>query len=318
MSEEAYLPPGDSDPGHYLPDEVWEKVVDDAERRKFSLSPLKLTLTIPARSHGGAMKGDPTLLVVHSAECPIKAGYARSLATNWFGFAGTAKTSAHEIIDPEDAVVMVPDDTIAYHCGNGNARSLGFEQGGYAKYTRAEWTTPEGLQQMDLLATRLAVKCLKYGIPARWATAAQIKASATGSPGGICTHKEVAAVLGGSVHTDPMPNYPTDLLLAKVQEKLAPAPTVPTPDEENDMKVILRKSTGVTYSIAPGFIYAHADAQEQRVAKYLDAAGTIYQLSEEDFYRTLKIFGFSTVAGTYGDWKGMTSRLPVPSSSLKA
>lgn len=210
---------------------------------------------IPARWHGGSMAGAPRTLVVHSAETPLEVGYARAIGH--FFQTETAKTSAHEMVDPRDVVVMVADNLVAYHCGNGNPRSLGFEQAGYARLNRADWLSAPGEAQMRLLAGRLAKRCARYGIPARWATADQIRAANLGGPAaGLATHDDMRRALGGTTHTDPMPHYPKDELLDLVRAALAPAP------QEDDMTTdqlldaletprgqeILRRATWDTHS----------------------------------------------------------------------
>lgn len=172
-----------------------------------------ITRFVQAVSHGGPMR--PTLQVVHSAETPLRAGYAKSIAENWFG--RSAPTSAHFMVDPVELIRMLSDNVVAYAVGpRGNGFTLNWEQAGYARFTRAQWTTDDGMAQMRLLAAGVRERGDAWGIPHRWATDAQIKAAAKGVPGGICTHDDIRRVLGGTSHTDPMPNYPKDLLLGLV------------------------------------------------------------------------------------------------------
>jgi len=208
------------DPGHLLPDAIWAKVVADVAKRARRRSVTRasatvdygqITKTIPAYAHGGVLPR-VTLIVVHDAETPLQAGYADSIATRWFG-TPAAGTSAHAIADPVDLIEMLPDNVTAWHVGpNANGFTLGIEQAGYARLTRADWTAPDALVQIKRVGAWVRGKALAHGIPLRWATDDQIRAAAHGVAGGVCRHADIARVLGGTTHTDPTPNYPYDLL----------------------------------------------------------------------------------------------------------
>jgi hypothetical protein len=212
--------PAPDDPGHLLPDDAWQAVVDGAAARLEQLADPRpavgyaaIDRTIAARSHGGIMAGGPRLGVIHSAETPLAPGYAYSIAANWF--ATKATTSATVMIDPTETIRLLPDNVVAYHVGpNGNGFTVGVEQAGYARLTRAEWLTPAGLAQMRRVADYMRECRDRWGMPLRWASPAEIRAAkAGGAPVGWCTHDDVRAVLGGTTHTDPRPNYPQDELM---------------------------------------------------------------------------------------------------------
>lgn len=174
------------------------------------------------------MPGIPRIGEVHSAESVLRAGIAWGIARHWFAARKAngrpaTKTSAHVIVDPDNVVVMLPDDTVAAHCGNGNRRSKGYEQAGFAAFTREQWATPDGMRQMRVLANQIAADAVQYGWPLRWATLAQIReAHRGGPPAGLATHDDMRRAVGGTDHTDPGDGYPRDLLLelvrARVQE----------------------------------------------------------------------------------------------------
>lgn len=173
---------------------------------------------VQAAFHGGTMKSGPCFTVVHDAETPLRAGYTDSIV-EMFRVGPKAGTSAHAMVDPVKAIKMLPDNVVAYAAGP-KANPLGWhlEQAGYASFTRAQWTTPDGMAQL-----RRAGACLRevhdtWGIPKRWMTDDQLRRAAAGdrSAGGMTTHKQVTRVLGGTTHTDPEENYPRDLLLEAV------------------------------------------------------------------------------------------------------
>jgi hypothetical protein len=213
------------------------------------------TMKIRARHWGGtfplnaAGNRHPVLQVVHSAETPLRTGYAQSIARNWF--AASAPTSAHWMVDPRDAVLMVARQRVAWHCGTGNHRSLGYEQAGYASFTRRTWTTEDAMAQLDLLAQKIAEDGYTYGIPARWATDAQIRdAHHHGAPGGMCTHDDMRRVVGGTTHTDPGDGYPRDLLLERVVAHRGGATAVASSLESTAPPTLLEELEGMTvYSI---------------------------------------------------------------------
>lgn len=219
------------DPGHLLPDEDWAAVVAEAEAelaritaghpaaeapavrgRTTGLLPLAGQVTAP-RNGGVRKRGWPTFGVLHDAETPLVAGYAAAMARY---FRDKAPTSCHYMVDPAETWGVLNDALIAWHCGNGNPNSLAVEQAGYARFTRAQWTTPDGLRQMDRVATIMRAAKARYGIGTYWMTDQQLRDAHAGRiVGGWATHDQCRRVLGGTTHTDPMPNYPLDLLMAR-------------------------------------------------------------------------------------------------------
>ncbi len=189
---------------------------------------------VQAVSHGGQM-AKPTLIVIHSAETPLKAGYANSIATNWFGKSAT--TSAHFMVDPVETIRMLSDNVVSYAVGpKANGFTLNIEQAGYARLSRAEWTTPDGLVQHRKVGALVRELCDTRGIPLRWASDQQIRDAARGIPGGICFHNDIARVLGGTTHTDPIPSYPADIVMANALGGANVQPT--TAPKESDVAFV--------------------------------------------------------------------------------
>lgn len=173
---------------------------------------------VTARFHGGPMKGAPTFQVVHDAETPLADAYVASIA-QFFQRGPVAGTSAHHMVGPRTWLQLLPEDYVAYAAGpKANPRGVHWEQCGYASFSRAQWLTADGIAQLNRLGAGLMESCVRWNIPVRWCTDAQLRAAALGQPGsgGLSTHEQVARVLGGTTHTDPAPNYPGDLLLAAV------------------------------------------------------------------------------------------------------
>jgi hypothetical protein len=176
------------------------------------------------------VSGIPTqLLVLHSAECPLAAGYAASV-TNW-AITTAVQASWHRFVGPDARVYFIPDELGAWHASEANPLSIGWEQAGYAAYTRAQWTTAAGLVQLDSLAYDMAQVAKRDGIPARWLTTAEVRAvldSGNRSIKGLCTHRQIDP----ETRTDPGDGYPYDLLLTAIKKYMGatPAPTPPGDD----------------------------------------------------------------------------------------
>lgn len=173
---------------------------------------------VQAKFHGGVMANGPCFTVIHDAETPLASGYTDSIV-EFFRKGPPAGTSAHAMVDPSKAVKMLPDNVVAYAAGPvANTYGWHCEQAGYASFTRAQWLTAPGKLQLARVGACFAEIHNTWGIPKRLVTDAQLKRAAAGdrSSGGITTHGQIARVLGGTTHTDPGPNYPTDLLLEAV------------------------------------------------------------------------------------------------------
>lgn len=208
---------------------------------------------IPASGHGGTFT--PLGVAMHSAETPLRAGYAVSIARNVFAPPG-AKTSATGMVDPQDVVRMLPDTTIAWHLGNGNKYLIGWEQAGYAAFSRDAWLTVDGMAQMRLLAAEFRTASEKFAIPKRWATVDEMRScAARGVPWGYNTHNDSRIAFGGTTHTDPMPNYPTDVFINLVNGS-TPAPV----EGEQDMLIVT--ADGKFPALLSGGIFIALDANE--------------------------------------------------------
>jgi hypothetical protein len=164
------------------------------------------------------VSGIPTqLLVLHSAECPLQAGYAKSLSEWACGtvYPAAPIASWHRFIDPVHRVRLVPDDLGAWHASEANVMSIGWEQAGYARYSRAEWLSQDGQVQMEMLAIDMAEVALRDGIPARWLSTAEVTAATGGNRSikGFCSHRQIDP----ETRTDPGDGYPYDLLMERIK-----------------------------------------------------------------------------------------------------
>lgn len=193
------------------------------------------------------VSGIPTqLLVVHSGECPLSGGYARSLtlwASTVYPLAPIA--SWQWFVDPLEIVAFIPPELGAWHASEANNLSEGFEQAGYARFTRAEWLTPDGRTQLESLAFYMAQRAVFNGIPARWLTDAEVTRATSGdrSIKGLCFHRQIDP----ETRTDPGNGYPADLLLERINFYMGGGtPAVAEPEEEPE------KDDDMMYLTAPG------------------------------------------------------------------
>lgn len=174
---------------------------------------------LPCDKHSGK-RTHTQMLVVHSIESPLANGYAVSMAKNWLGkwYDGDGElieASANVIVSPDTLVRSVHTDYAAWHASWANSLSVGYEQAGYAAFTRAQWLTGLGKTQIDRLAREMALDAELYGIPLVWLTRTQVNAIAAGDRTikGLVTH----AVIDPANRTDPGNQYPYDVLLASIK-----------------------------------------------------------------------------------------------------
>lgn len=214
-------------------------------------------LTIPAYGYGGYL--DPLGVTMHSAETPLRAGYAESIARNVFGVRQpnpANQTSATGMCDPQTVVRMLPDNVVAWHVGNGNPYSLGWEQAGYAAFDRATWLSVDGVAQMRLLADQFRAASDTHGIPKRWATWQEARdCAARGQKFGFITHDDNRLAFGGTTHTDPMPHYPKDVFIDLVHGSAPPAP-------EGEQDMIIVTADGKFPALLSGGIFVALDGNE--------------------------------------------------------
>lgn len=197
-----------------------------------------VTYAYEAASYGGSH--NPNIGVLHDVESPLKAGYARALiGPDWFG-SPKAGTSTHYLVDPVDICQGVPENRIAWHCGTGNRGTIAVEQAGYARFTRADWNTPDGIAQRTNVARLMAdINVRRPLIQLRWLTDNELRYAFNnpGTPGGWATHDQMRRVIGGTTHYDPMnaPDattaYPlTELMMQAVSIRTGKNPEQPQKD----------------------------------------------------------------------------------------
>lgn len=179
-------------------------------------------INMPNTQKHSGVSGIPTqLLVVHSGECPLRGGYAQSL-TNWANTTAV-EASWHWFADPIAIVSMVDPMLAAWHASEANPMSEGFEQAGYARFSRDEWLTAEGQKSIDNLGWILAQRMRANDIPHRWLTRDEVEAvtkRGNRSIKGLCLHRQIDP----ETRYDPGDNFPFDYLDARIRVHLGTAP----------------------------------------------------------------------------------------------
>ena len=174
---------------------------------------------IPAYAHGGIFSGKPPFIVIHSTEGPMSDGNARALA-QWFArspAAGGPGTSATDIFDPTEGILMLDHRVIPYHCGpKGNGRGTGGEHCGSVGLTKAQWSSDRAKKMLDRSARANAKDAHDRGwtlAQCRWLTVSEVARFVAG----FCTHNDIRLALGGTTHSDPGPNFPYAWYMERVR-----------------------------------------------------------------------------------------------------
>lgn len=218
------------------------------------------------------VSGIPTQLgVLHSAECPLQIGFARSLTT-WAAVPlsqGGPEAGWQRFVDPSVRLRFIPDELAAWHASEANPLSIGWEQAGYARFTRAEWTTPLGLVQLDNLAYDMAEVGIRDGLDARWLSTAEVRAvldQGNRSIKGFCTHRQIDP----ESRTDPGDGYPYDLLMTRIRYYMNPVKDWFEMATEAQLRKIIREEI----KAANPWAYRNPDLERDDAYALLRAART--------------------------------------------
>lgn len=211
-----------------------------------------------ASKHGGP-NGPITRVVIHctdpsSLEYPAAsaAGQARGTANYFAQGSGGRNASAHYVTDVAAEFHTLPDNVKGYHAPP-NAGSVGIEICGRAKYTRAQWLSPQVWPAVARAASRTRELCDRHRVPRVKLDAAALRAGGRG----VCGHGDVSDAWHQTDHWDPGPGFPWD----KFMEAVGGASSTPTPtpgDEEDDMftdedrKLLQGIRNGLLIDIAEG------------------------------------------------------------------
>lgn len=173
---------------------------------------------VPARwfTKVGPSKPRPVrLIVIHDMEYFERGDTAEVIAHDFNTRPETSKASAHICVDNNSIAQCVYDSDVAYAAPNANHDGIQIELAGFARQSRAEWLDFYGIALLALASDAVAQYCIKFNIPIRRLTDAQVK---DGKSKGICGHDNVTrAFKNPTNHLDPGPNFPWDYFLESVK-----------------------------------------------------------------------------------------------------
>ncbi|MBV9772666.1 MAG: N-acetylmuramoyl-L-alanine amidase [Gemmatimonadetes bacterium] len=151
------------------------------------------------------------VIVIHSMEAPESAKTAENVAR--YFQEPDYSSSAHLCIDSDSIVQCVYDNDVAFAAPGANHDGIQLELAGYASQTPQQWLDPYGILLLNNAANAAAQYCLKYDIPVRRLTNAQL---GDGTSKGIVSHSQVSEVFRKSDHMDPGKGFPWDHFLERV------------------------------------------------------------------------------------------------------
>ena len=172
--------------------------------------------TYTATYHGGTRPLSQIVwLVLHDTEGSTAEGAAVYFQEQASLPPNKRTGSAHFCIDSNHCYRTLDPTTIAYAAFSpANELGLHFEQAGFAAWTRSQWLT-SGRGTIERTAYRVAYWSRQLGIPLRWLSDTQLKAQTVK---GVTTHWQITRCFpagGLASHTDPGPNYPRDIFMAR-------------------------------------------------------------------------------------------------------
>lgn len=172
------------------------------------------------------------LIVVHSMEAPEGPQTAENVANYFKDGAEGRKASAHYNVDADSIVQSVRDDVVAFHAPGANSDGIGIEHAGYMRQSREDWLDSYSLSMLNLSARLAADLAIKYHIPVRHLTNAELLSGNKG----FVAHSQVSDVYKRSDHGDPGAGFPWDVYLNMVSSYMHQAtpgtpPVVSTPDK---------------------------------------------------------------------------------------
>lgn len=159
-------------------------------------------------------------IVIHTMEAPEKGDTAEQIAKYFATMPDGRIASAHVTIDDDSVVQCVHDRDVAYGAPGANRNGIHLELAGYAKQTLAEWQDTFSTKLLKKAANVAAQYCLKFDIPARRLSQAELLAGAKGIVG-HCDITKCFPRPGGAEHVDPGPYFPWDWFLSWVRFYIA-------------------------------------------------------------------------------------------------
>lgn len=167
---------------------------------------------VQPRAWSNANRTSVQVVVIHTTEGSMRAESAEDGAA--YDARRTDSTSTHYFHDSNSTVQCVRTEDIAYAAlYNGNQRGIQHEL--CARAGTTDWSGEYSQDMLWVAARQVARDCMKWRIPARKLTAAQVAAGEKG----LCGHVDITIAFpqDGGDHTDPGTRFPWFQFLAIVQ-----------------------------------------------------------------------------------------------------
>lgn len=203
-------------------------------------------------------------ICIHDMEAPEKDKTAENVA-NYFRN-GTVKASAHLCIDSNSIVQCVWDNNIAYAAPGANHDMLHVELAGYAKQTPDDWADPYSTAMLTIAADAVAQYCLKYDIPVKHLSNAELKKGEKG----IVGHYQVSEVYKRSSHHDPGKGFPWEFFLERIAGRITARTAVKGDDYQEPILIFVNGKehyvTGdvISYEQLLEIVYKNRDPSEYK------------------------------------------------------
>lgn len=149
-------------------------------------------------------------IILHSTEGPTALG-----AASWFANP-KSEGSANMVVDDGVAYRTLPDLVVPWACPGANVSGWSIEHAGYARWSKEEWLKHKPMLKRS--AYKTALRCKKYGIPARWVGFVGVRFGRKG----LTTHRAVSFAYPvqarkAGFHTDPGLGFPKAYYLSLVK-----------------------------------------------------------------------------------------------------
>lgn len=192
---------------------------------------------VPPKSWTNANRSSVQLIVIHTTQGSYHGQSAEDGAA--YDARRTDGVSTHYFHDDNSTVQCVRTEDKAHHARTqGNNRGIGHELCGRAEWD-TEWSNTYATAMLKRAAKQAARDAVKWGIPVKHLTVAQVDAGDKG----FCGHYDITRAFpeDGGTHTDPGPDFPWSRFLDMVRAEMGELPM-----EQSDFNRLMDGWAGTT------------------------------------------------------------------------